>query len=203
MADYQYAVDTKLHTRFSHFARATPNQVDRLIAELRGETGRIETEDMSFGSIRHNQFEEESRRTGKVAACFGLDAEATYIEQEFTSEPWKDIVVHSRPDVVSVPGKLLVDYKTCVDGAQGYKKIVDSYRHISKQRQLTFYAYQLGLHGIKINAGLFALEIWNKDRDTILGYETVGFAIGLREIAEVLAWVKPRVALLSAVARES
>jgi hypothetical protein len=47
------------------------------------------------------------------------------------------------------------DYKTVVDGKSGWRKIVDGYRHEAKQRQLIFYAYQLGLHGINIKRRIF------------------------------------------------
>jgi hypothetical protein len=200
MADYTYQTDTKTHTRFSHLSRCTPNQIDALIAEIRGERGHAETESMGFGSVRHSMFQAESEVTGKIANCFGLDLPADFIEQEFITEIWPGIVIHSRPDVVST--NTVVDYKTVIDDVQGWRKIVDSYQHLSKKRQLIFYAYQLGLNGIKVDKGIFALEIWNKDRTEITGYETLEFKITMKDIVGVLAWVKPRVALLSAVMEE-
>jgi hypothetical protein len=157
---------------------------------------------MLDGTLRHEAFEGESKITGKLPACFGLDWDVTYAEQEFTTELLPGIVVHSRPDAVCAAIETIVDYKTCLDGINGYRANVEGYRHASKQRQLVFYAYQLGLHGIRIRKGIFLCEIWNKDRDTILGYEHVEFPITLKDMADVLMWAKPRIALLASVLEE-
>ncbi len=199
MADYIYAADGKTHTRFSHFARMTPNQIDGLVAEMRDERTRAETEDMSFGSLRHASFEAEARETGKVAAWWGINAPADYIEQEFVSEAFPGVIVHSRPDVVSVISKdrlVIYDYKTVVDGKQGWKYTIRSYRSDIKRRQLYWYAWQLGLHGLPATHGCYLFEIWNKDRTEILGYETMEFPITFRDMAAVVNWAKERVALL-------
>lgn len=196
MADYQFADDGKLHTRYSELTRCTPGQIDRVLADR--ESGRtLSTDDMLDGSLRHETWEQEAKITGKLPACFDLDWEATYVEQEFTSELVRGVVVHSRPDVVSVPVETVVDYKTVLDGANGWKANVEGYRHASKQRQLFFYAYQLGLHGIRIRRGIFLCEIWNKDRTEILGYERVEFPISLMDMAGALNWARPRIALLA------
>jgi hypothetical protein len=202
MADYTIADDGKLHTRYSELMRCTPGQIDRVIAERNNPGFRTETEHMGFGTLRHEMFEAEARRTGRLPACFHRDAPADYIEHEFTTEIWPGVIVHSRPDVASEQLQTVFDYKTVVDGKSGWRKIVDGYRYQSKQRQLVFYAYQMGLHGIKITNGAFLCEVWNEARDTILRYEVVQFPIMLRDMGAAVLWAKGRVALLQAVLEE-
>jgi hypothetical protein len=170
--------------------------MDRVLAEINGQP-RVETEDMSFGTLRHESWQEEAQKTGKVADCFGLNWQVSHIEHEFTTEIMDNVICHSRPDIVAIQKNAVLDYKTVVDNKQGWRKIVDSYRKEAKQRQLKFYAFQLGLHGIRIREGIFLCEIWNAERDTILGYEVVRFPITLFDIAGVLPWVRQRVALLA------
>lgn len=201
MADYTYTEDGKIHTRYSELLRCTPGQIDRVLADR--ESGRtLSTDNMADGSLRHEMFEEEAKKTGKLPACFGLDWPVSHIEQEFATELVRGVVVHSRPDTVCADVETVVDYKTVLDGANGWKANVEGYKHASKQRQLFFYAYQLGLHGIRIRRGAFLCEIWNQARDTILGYEIVEFPITLNDMRSALAWAKPRVALLQAVLAE-
>lgn len=202
MSDYAYdKTDGKLHLRYSTLVRCTPGQIDRVIAEMDG-LRRVETADMGFGTLRHEDFATESLRASRPYHGFNLDWPVSHVEHEFTTEILPGVIIHSRPDLVCADIGMLPDYKTVVDGKQGWKKIVDSYRHESKQRQLKFYAFQLGLHGIRITRGSFLMEVWNADRDTILRYETVEFPITFRDIAPVLPWVKDRVALLMAVLEE-
>lgn len=219
MADYLYANDNKIHTRYSELIRCTPGQIDKVIWERKNPEARTKTQSMDFGIIRHQMFDEESQQTGKVPACFGLDMRVEHVEAEFATEIMKGVVVHSRMDSVSVEGETIIDYKTVLDGKNGWQKNLQGYgwRPIytaggnlidskvvpsSKQKQLKFYAFQLGLHGIRIKRGLFLCEIWNGDRTEIIGYKTVEFPITLADIAPVLPWVKDRVALLSVVLAE-
>ncbi len=196
MSDYTYDPnDGKLHCRYSQLLHCTPGQIDRVLAEVEGQQ-RVETDDMGFGTLRHEQWADEAQKTGKVAQCFDLDWPASHIEEEFATEILSGVVLHSRPDLVCSNG-ILVDYKTVVDGKQGWQHIVDSYKSVAKQRQLMVYAFQLGLHKIRIKEGAFLCEIWNAERDTILGYEVVRFPISLFDIAGVLPWVRGRVALLA------
>jgi hypothetical protein len=201
MADYVEADDGKIHTRYSELIRCTPGQIDRVVWEHRNPGNQIETEHMGFGTLRHEMFEEEGRATGYLPKCFGR-AKLDYIEHEFTSEIWKGIVIHSRPDAVSASTETVYDYKTVVDGKNGWKSTVDGYRHESKQRQLRFYAYQMGLHNIRIRHGAFLCEVWNQERDTILHYEVVTFDITMREMASVLNWAGGRASLLASVLDE-
>lgn len=205
MADYLHADDGKIHTRYSELIRCTPGQIDRVIWERTHPNARTQTDSMGFGIVRHEMFDEEARVDGRLPRCFGLERSADFIEHEFATEILPGVVVHSRPDVVSLSpdlGNAIVDYKTVLDGRQGWKAIVNSYKHVGKQRQLLFYAFQLGLHGIRITKGMFLCEIWNETRDEIVGYKVIEFPIMLRDIAPVLPWVKDRVALLAAVLEE-
>lgn len=198
MADYKYPDDGRLHCRFSELVRCTPRGVEAVILERFGGRRRVETEAMAFGTTRHEIWQEEAQNTGLVADCFGVDWPVSHIEQEFATEIVPGVVVHSRPDIVVASKNLLPDYKTVVDGAQGWRKTVASYSQITKQRQLMFYAFQLGLHGILIRQGVFLCEVWNKDRDTILRYEMVQFPITLADMAAAVEWAKPRIAMLAA-----
>lgn len=195
MPDYNYANDGKIHTRFSELIRCTPNQIDAVIAEREG-ARRIETEAMAFGTERHAMWQEEAEKTQKIARCFGLSWPVSHIEQEFVSEIMPNVILHSRPDVVCAEVGIIPDYKTVVDGTRGYEVNLAQYKHHAKQRQLRFYAYQLGLHGIRITKGAFLCEIWSAARDTIIGYETVDFNISIYNMSETLSWIKPRAALL-------
>lgn len=203
MAEYAHQEDGKIHTRYSTLIRCTPGQIDRVIWELQNPDARVETEAMGFGTVRHEMLEEEAQATGRIPACFGIIDSADYVEHEFTTEIWKDIVIHSRPDAVSTTSHTIYDYKTVTDGKRGWKRTVADYHHEVKQRQLKFYAFQLGLHGIMITRGAFLCEIWNEARDEILDYQVVEFPINLGEISKTLMWVKNRAALLAAVLDEA
>lgn len=218
MSDYAYREDGRIHTRYSTLIRCTPGQIDRVIAEMHG-ASRVETEHMSFGTLRHEMLEEEARATGRIPTCFGVKAAADFIEHEFTTELIKGVVVHSRPDAVSAQQQTVWDYKTVVDGKNGWQENLKGYgwrpkynaqRELvdhtvvpsTKQHQLQFYAYQMGLHGIRITKGTFLCEIWNRERDEILGYEVIEFPITFRNMASIVLWVKGRVALLQTVMAE-
>lgn len=197
MADYNYPTDNKLHVRYTQLSQVSPGSLDRILAEINGQT-RVETEDMSFGSERHLSWEIEAKRTGFIPKCFGLDWPVLHIEREFATEIMPGVVLHSRPDVVCGNG-ILVDYKTVKSKTPefgGIRNAVDQYRHANKQRQLFVYAFQLGMHGIRIKEAAFLCEVWDANRENILDYEIVRFPIGLMDIAGVLPWLRGKVALL-------
>lgn len=202
MADYNYANDGKIHTRYSELIRCTPGQIDRVVAERLDGRRRAETADMADGTVRHLMWQEEAEKTRRVPEIFGVDWPVSHVEQEFATEVLPGIVVHSRVDILCKTQQLIPDFKTVVDGKQGWKKIVDGYRQSAKQRQLKFYAFQAGMHGIHINKGAFLCEVWNRQRDTILRYEIVPFKISPLDIAEAVNWIKPRAALLATVLEE-
>lgn len=203
MADYLYDQnDGKIHTRYSELLRCSPSQIDAVLAERSGDHRRVETDSMTFGTIRHENFAEEAQETRQVAQRFGVDWPVLHIEHEFATEILPGVILHSRPDVVCSNG-ILVDYKTIKSNdSVHWKNVVDQYRHVDKQRQLMVYAFQLGMHKIRIKEGAFLCEVWAPDRDTILGYEIVRFPITMFDIARVLPWMRQRVALLASVLAE-
>ncbi len=197
MADYLYSDDGKIHTRFSELARCTPGQIDQLIAERKGEVARVETSGMTWGTDRHDMWRDEALETGMTASCFPLQFPATHVEKEFVTEILPGIILHSRPDVVSVPECTLPDYKTLVaDTLQ--EGIIRAHETYGRSRQLTTYSFQVGMHEIRIKRALYLIEIWNRQLTEILGYTMVEKKITFATIGAVLPWVKQRVSFLAA-----
>lgn len=219
MADYQYKDDGKLHTRYSELIRCTPGQIDRVLQERFEGRTRAETESMIEGTIRHEMLQEYSEKHKTPYHAFGLDWPVSHVEHEFATEILPGVVLHSRPDLVCGDVGILPDYKTVLDGKHGWQKNLRSYGwrpkldpqgniigsktvESGKQHQLKLYAWQIGMHGILIKRGAFLCEIWNGDRDEILGYQVVEFDITLADMAAALQWVRPRVALLASAIEE-
>lgn len=184
--NYSYPDDGKLHVRYSSLQRATPGQAERLVRELRGELKDRHTSQMDFGTTRHDMWRDETLETGMTPACFGLNMPIDHTEEEFASEIFKGVVLHSRPDAVSVKKKTVVDYKTIGGRADQF----------SKSMQLPVYAYQLGVHGIDIKWALYACEVWNKERTEIVRYESYMRRIGILELSVARSWLKDRVEIL-------
>jgi rubrerythrin len=147
-------------------------------------------------------WEEESKRTGRLPECFGLDWPVSHVEDEFATEILPDVIVHSRPDAVCADVQTIVDYKTlCADSLdEGVRAAVKMY---GKARQLPFYGFQVGLHGIRIRKIAYLIEIWNKEQDTILGYHVMVKDLPMSDIAKMLPWVQDRVAMLVAAVEEA
>lgn len=198
MADYKIdPKDKRIHTRYSELIRCTPGQIDKVLQERFEGRRRVETSSMRDGTIRHEMWEEEARETARLPKIFGLDWPVSHVEHEFASEVLPGIVLHSRPDIVCAEICTLPDFKTVLDGVHGWEHNIAGYRHHSKQRQLRVYAWQAGLHGIRIKRGAFLCEIWNKDRTEIIGHEVVQFDITVPQMLEELAWVKQRCRVLA------
>jgi hypothetical protein len=138
----------------------------------------------------------------------------SHIEQEFVVELYDGVVVHMRPDAVAADIETIFDYKTVLepegedwscllDGkippTARWRTLVSNYRN---SRQLKFYAFMLGLHGIRIRHGVYLLEIWNRDRTKILGYHQVAQEYKLSDLAKLLPWARDRIALLVATVRQ-
>lgn len=201
MTDYIYKNDGKIHTRYSDLLRCTPKSVQRLLDERQNLAKRFESGAMSWGTDRHAMFEEEARRTGKLPEIFELDWAVDHIEAEFTTEILPNMVVHSRPDAVCVAEKAVVDYKTMVADNlhQGKEKAHNNYHNA---RQLTFYAFQLGMHGIEIRKAVYLVEIWNREQTEILGYKQVVKPLDLKTISAVLPWIRERLTCLAIAVAE-
>jgi hypothetical protein len=208
MADYEYSDDGNIHTRYTELMRCTPGQIERVIAEHQNLSPRFKSDNLDFGSLRHEMWQEETDRTGKLPECFGLDWAVSHCEQEFASMVLPGVVLHSRPDAVCADISTLVDYKTLIadNVEQGALTAVIRYKH---SKQLPLYAYQLGLHGIRVRRIAYCVEIWNRPEldefgnvirptDTVLGYKTIVRDLTLADMAEVLPWLKQRCALLAA-----
>lgn len=196
MTDYMYKNDGKIHTRYSELKRCTPKQINKLLDERQKLVPRYSSTNMDWGTDRHDMWEKEARRTGKLPEIFNLDWNATHIEKEFTTELLPNMIMHSRPDVVCVDEMAVVDYKTlCTDSlSKGRQKARLNYHSAS---QLRFYAFQLGMHGIKIRKAVYLIEIWNRECTEILGYHTIERELDLKTISEVLPWVRKRLMCLA------
>lgn len=197
MADYLYSEDGKIHTRYTELMKCTPGQIDRVISERLGQTERFKSDKLEFGSDRHEMWEAEGRTTGKIPECFGLDWEISHTEEEFASEILPGIVLHSRPDAVCEAIATLVDYKTLIADslAMGELTAVARYKN---SKQLPLYAYQLGLHGIRIKRIAYLIEIWNREQTEILGYKHIIKDFKMSDIGPILPWVNDRVSMLAA-----
>jgi len=193
---YNIKKDGKLHTRFTDLLRATPKQVENIIKEQLGEKQRFESDVLKFGEIRHKHFEKEAKKTGMLPVVFRnafpeyKDMQISHVEQEFATEMFKNIIVHSRPDGVSAVSATVVDYKTMVKGAGGARRYKNS-------KQLLFYAYQLAIHGIHIKKIVYFVEIWNAEYTEIIGYEKFEKNIGLLDIALMKKWAHDRCEVLA------
>jgi hypothetical protein len=151
---------------------------------------------MSFGSDRHEMWENESRKTGLLPKCFGLDWRVSHVETEFATEMLPGIVVHSRIDAVCEGITTICDYKTMIAESleDGITKASKKYQ---MSRQLLFYAFQVGMHGVRVNQVAYLIEIWNEKQTEILGYHKIIKKLELREVGWVLEWVKDRASLLA------
>lgn len=201
MAEYNYPKDGKLHCRYSELVKCTPGQVERVVAERINPALRFESESMKFGTERHDMWSAQTLSTGIVPNCFQEIEEGrfllpvSHVEHEFVTELASGIVVHSRPDAVSVVDKTIIDYKTVLDGVNGYEKNLGHYR---TSKQALFYAFQLALHDIHISRVVYLCEIWNEHRTEIVGYRYVERRIKLAETAGMLKWALDRAAMLKA-----
>lgn len=192
---YNIKDDGKLHTRYTDLHRATPRQVIDIIREQTGQKKRFESKTLTFGETRHEMWEAEARKTGRIPQCF-LDAfpeyngiEVTDVEQEFATEIYKNIVLHSRLDSLARKAGIIIDYKTQKKGAGGARIYKNS-------KQLPTYAWHLALHNIRIKQVIYLVEIWefdeNGDPVSVVGYEKFVKDLGLADTHNVAAWVRDR-----------
>ena len=208
MPTYSYKNDGRIHTRFSELKMCTigdpekgkHGQIDRLVALMNGDIDPVQTNEMSFGTDRHEYFEEESKRTGKIPECFyevaGLkDVTLDHVEKEYAVELAPGVVIHSRPDAVAGSIGTIFDYKTVKDGKDGWQSTVKKYVYPSN-RQTTFYALMLKFHGIEITRAVYLCEIWDAEYEHILGYDSVERIITAEDLEEVHEWALQRILLL-------
>lgn len=193
---YTIKADGKLHSRYTDLLRATPHQVENIIKEQLGQKDRFKSDVLTFGEIRHNQWQAETENTGLLPIVFRnafpeyKDLNITHAEKEFATELFKNIVIHSRPDGVAVDEAIVVDYKTMVKGAGGARRYKNS-------KQLPFYSFQLGIHGIYIKKYVYFVEVWNETYTEIVGYDKFEKAVTLLDIHNTKAWAHGRCEVLA------
>lgn len=205
MSDYLYADDGKIHTRFSELVACTPGGIDRVLAVRKNPDLRFESESMSWGTDRHELWQEETGRTGLMPACFfGVFPRlaVTHCEQEFATEILSGVILHSRPDAICANDETIVDYKTMIADSLEEARI-KAWGTYNRSRQLPTYGFQVGLHEIKIRKAVYLIEVWKRpgpgqSPDTILGYVVVEKPLALKDLAANLPWIKERVSMLAA-----
>jgi hypothetical protein len=184
---YEYEEDGKLHTRFSDLLRCTPASAPRVAREYMGLLSKYSGGGvLDFGKVRHDMFAEESRNTGRTASCFrselGVECTAEYVEEAFRAE-LHGVIIHSRPDIVSVTDAKVLDYKTI----QGDPK------QFGKSMQLLIYAWVLFKNGIRVREAVWLCERWNPERSEIMGYGLHRSPITLSDLATAERWLAGRV----------
>lgn len=198
---YNIKNDGKLHTRFTDLNRATPRQVIDIIREQLGQKKRFTSKTLTFGETRHGMWERESKETGRMPQCFidafpefDFDIEPADVEAEFATEIYKNIVLHSRLDLLARKDQTIVDFKTQKKGAGGARIYKNS-------KQLPTYAWHLALHNIRIKRIVYLVEIWEMDAAgnpvRVVGYEKFVKDLGLADTHNVAAWVRDRCEVLA------
>lgn len=187
MNGYQIPDDGKLHVNYSGLKRCTSTKgVMAVIEEMNGGRTPFDGETVQIGKIRHAQWERESKATGRTPVCFKeqYDQPLDFIEQSFATEIFKDVVLHFRPDSVSLADQAIVDYKKVVKGAYQFHN----------DWQLKIYAYALQLHGHKIKRLVHLCEVWDRDMNSpkIIGYQALVRQVNLADIALAPQWLRLR-----------
>lgn len=202
MHSYTIKNDGKLHTRYSELSQCATYASALKVAEQKlTERGGFTNDTMKFGQINHDMFEEESRESGKLPKCFGINVSVEHIEQEFAIEVIPGVVLHFRPDSVSESANIVYDYKTMnfFDGMDVDKVIKARY---GKAIQLKTYAYGLMVHGIDIKRWCYLVELWDKREKKIVGYRQFSQEFKLADIPKTKDWLTKRAFLLGAAMKE-
>lgn len=207
---YNYPNDGKLHFRYHDLLKCTPGSIKRLVLERYGEIPVFNGEHTQFGTDRHEMFEEEMRGTGRLPKVF-LDQCSTlpshykgvqidHVEEEFATEIFDGVVLHSRPDAVSTSYGLIADPKVTVDQIKKW----------NPSRQLMMYTLHFQARDIKIKELCYLGEIWDytveerygksfKVKKDIIDYQCLIKEVFMSEVMEIKnQWAKPRIELLQA-----
>lgn len=141
---------------------------------------------MEFGTYRHKMFDLESKQTGFLPKCFKeqipKNLKVSNSEYEFeTRLPNSNVMIHSTCDAY-LDGDYIVDYKITTQDIQVW----------GSKQQLVFYAYLLGLHGIKLKRTIFLTETWDEKRTKILGYQKLEHKLENWKIKMVQEWIEER-----------
>lgn len=118
--DYAIRKDGKIHTRYSELLNCTTKQIHGIIKTRRqfgGDQPRggfygHSNAAIRFGTLRHEMFMEESQQTGYTPECFGPPINIEMVEEELATEIVPGVILHSRPDAVSLSQATVIDYKT-------------------------------------------------------------------------------------------
>jgi len=184
-SNYDYPNDNKLHTRFSELVRCTPGQIDKVVEERLGHYAPFENEITYFGEKRHEMFSKYIKENGKIPEKFEIDLKCKpeQSERHIACEVAPRLVIHGTPDAHA--DDWIVDFKTTTRP--------DSF---SASKQTTFYAWLLSIYGLEIKKTYYLCEVWNLERDKILGYKTIEKEITPEAIEEVKEWALERARLL-------
>lgn len=182
---YDIPNDGKLHVNYSSLVRAnTSKGAARVVAEKHGAAPRFHNAETALGIRRHEQWQDESMRTGYTPEVFAhlYKAKVDFVEQDFTVEMFKGVIVHIRPDSVSISDEAIIDNK----------KVVDPATKFLNDWQLKVYAYVLQLHGYRIRKLVHLCEMWSRDGESIVGYQHLVRNVKLADLSLVPKWLKER-----------
>lgn len=157
---------------------------------------------MDFGTKRHDEWRDESLKTGRSPKEFkaqpiSFDVKADLVERELASEVLPNIVLHSRMDFYGEGN--LIDFKTTT---MDRRRAMQTY---DKSIQLKIYAYQLMIHNYPVDKITYLIEHWTRDYSKQLGYSKVEKDFLPRYIKEAQGWIKRRCLTLEqglAIAKE-
>lgn len=194
MAEYNYPKDGKIHTRYSELVRCTPGQIEKVVAERMGDIIPFSNDIMDFGTERHQILSDYIIKNNKLPKHFAKELKTKYdleleikgdqSERHIAVEMFKGIVIHGTPDIF---GKdWIIDFKTTTRGKEAY----------INSKQNIFYAWLLSIYGLKIKRAFYLCELWNKERNEILGYESHDKEITEIDKDEIKKWAWERAKLL-------
>jgi len=184
-SNYNYPEDNKLHTRYSELVKCTVGQIDKVIEERNGELAPFENEITYFGEKRHEMFSKYIKEKGELPKNFGLNltCKPEQSERHIACEVAPDLVIHGTPDAFGEDW--VIDFKTTTKP--------DAYIN---SKQTTFYAWLLSIYGLEIRKVYYLCEIWNIDRDKILGYKVHEKELTPQDLEDVREWALERARLL-------
>lgn len=188
MEGYTVENDGKIHTRYTDLVRCTEGQVLKVAREMLFHKERYNGAATSFGRTRHEMFADESLDTGRTPQCFQeLEVELSVrcIEKEFAMEVFPGVVVHSRTDAYAPDPQLIIDYKTFTNSGD-----LEKYK---RSKQHLMYALQLMNIGKGVKGALYLGEMWDAERENLLGYGQLEVPISLKDLVEFRnGWLKDR-----------
>lgn len=187
MPGYDIKEDGKIHTRWSDLKRCTTTHGALTVAKEMV-LGKKRWSGDDFGSLRHEMFEEEGKRTGMAPECFkhcDWHEPVIMCEQQFEMELIPGVILHSTIDTYAPESETVVDYKTFTNDED-----LKHYGQPHKKAQLKTYALQLMNKKYRVKNLRFAGERWDKSREELLGYDTILIPVSTLELAQHLNDIK-------------